>query len=182
MNTVRTFFIFLILFLAIGFSSNKLKAQDPLKDLRVIGNFIQFNYSTLNHFNNGIELTDWTRVRIRFKYTGTNGWELRIFALSNKIHFEGNSTYDIELEDLEIIPNIISSNDASASINIDFTLGQGPYNPSIPDQVLVSGNEGTVLEDPPVEIEIVITYRLGPMMNKPEGIYFVNLNMLLVEK
>ncbi|MFP4557618.1 MAG: hypothetical protein ACLFNU_12185 [Bacteroidales bacterium] len=170
------FFVWVLIFMPIG-----AKAQDPLLDLRVTGNFVEFNYSALEHFNNGISLNSWSRVRIRFKDSGSTGWELRMWALSSAIHYEGDSSNDIDLVDLEIIPSITSTTDGTAAVNNGFVLEEGPLNELNIDQVLAYGDGGTVGGDPPIEVELVITYNLGQMTNKPEGLYFVNLNLRLIE-
>lgn len=170
------FFIWVLIVLPVG-----AKAQDPLLDLRVTGNFVEFNYSTLDHFNSGISLDSWSRVRIRFKHSGSTGWELRMWALSSAIHYEGDPSNDIDLVDLDIIPSITSSTDGSAVVNNTFVLDEGPLDELNLDQVLVSGTGGTVGGDPPIEVELVITYSLGNMVSKPEGLYFVNLNLRLIE-
>lgn len=161
---------------------NTVNAQADIKDLRVIGNYVQFSYNTFDHFENGITLTGWTRARIKFRYDGSSGWELRLWAMSSEIEYEGAAGNNIALTDLEITPIITSSTDATASINALFVLEEGPYDPISATQVIADGDEGTVGANPAEEIELTITYTLGAMINKPEGLYFVNLALLLVEK
>jgi hypothetical protein len=164
------------------FFVTKTNAQADIKDLRVIGNFVQFSYNTFDHFENGITLTGWTRARIKFRYDGSSGWELRMWAMTTEIEYEGAAGNNIDLSDLEITPIITNTTDATASINALFALDVGPYDPVSPTQVIADGDEGTVGLDPAEDIELTITYKLGAMINKPEGLYFVNLVLLLVEK
>ena len=158
------------------------RAQDDVKDLRVIGNYVQFSYNTLQQFNVGITLTGWTRVTIKFRYDGSSGWELRLWSLSSEIEYEGDISNNIDLSELGITPIITNTTDATAAINPLFALAEGPYDPLNPAQVIATGDEGILGTDPVEEIELSITYSLGSMINKPEGLYFVNLVLLLVEK
>ncbi len=146
------------------------------------GNYVQFSYNTLDQFNNGITLSGWTRVTAKFRYDGSSGWEIRMWTLSNEIEYEGESEHNIQLSELEITPISINSTDASATVNVTFALAEGHYDPMLTNQVIAEGDGGTVGAAPPVEIELTITYKLGSMINKPDGLYFVNLVLLLVEK
>jgi len=169
--------LFLLSFWVSGILPHTSKAQPPLKDLRVIGNSVNFQFITLDHFANGITLTGWTRLKIRYQYTTKDPWELRINALDNVIKYEGNPIYDIPLSQLELEATITSTNDASATLITPFVL-------SNLEQTFIRGN-GLV---PPaiVDLELSITYKLGVppniMLNKPEGLYFVGLRFLLVEQ
>lgn len=148
-----------------------LRAQDPppLKDLRVTGNAVQFIYSTLNHYDNGIRLEGRTTIRIRYQYTGHPNWELRLNADDTVIAYEGASEHDIPLSDLTL------EIDAPVGVTVTdpFTLTNTP-------QVLVSGGGGE--DTDPAEFIITISYELPEINNKPEGVYFVNLYFLLVEQ
>lgn len=173
--------IFLFFF---GFCSFSLstKAQDPLKSLRIIGNSLFFNYNTLSHYNTGITLDSWATVRIQFHFTGSTGWELRLFSNEDAIKYEGGAADDIDLTDLTITPLIVSNTNTSALPNAGFVLEVGPYDPLNPNQVLVSGDGGIVLGGPNAEVELTLTYNIGSMLNKPAGLYYTSLYMLLVEK
>jgi hypothetical protein len=169
--------LFFFGFCSFSFST---KAQDPYKSLSVIGNSLIFNYNTLSQYNTGITLNSWTTVRIRFQYTGSNGWELRLFSNDDAIKYEGNPADDIALVDLIITPTVVSSNDFTTSPNVGFVLEEGPYDSLNPNQVVVSGDGGTTGTQ--VVVELTLTYDLGGMLNKPEGLYYASLYMLLVEK
>ncbi len=151
------------------------KAQDPLKDLQVSGTNIQFIFSSLLNYNNGIELNGWTRLKIKYKYTGKNGWQLLVRANDTHLRYEGDASNDIPVGNLELISSVTSSDDATTVIT-------NPFNTSDLDQILVTGDGG----DPnQVNVDIIISYRIGfppnAMINKPEGLYFVTLRFLLVE-
>lgn len=152
------------------------KSQDPLKDLQVSGSSVQIIFSSLSSFNNGIELVGWTRLKIKYKYTGKNGWQLMVNALEPKILHEGGDPNNLNLEDLKITATITSSDDPTTIINNSFSLSQV-------EQYLVKGDGGNPNK---VNVELTISYSIGTppltsMINKAEGIYFVTLRFLLVE-
>ncbi|HCT30283.1 MAG TPA: hypothetical protein DIW31_06015 [Bacteroidales bacterium] len=168
-------------FLVFGITPITLKAQPPLKDLRVIGNSINFSFYTLGQMETGITLTGWTKVELKYQYTSKDPWKLVVYSLEDAIKYEGDASNDIPLNQLEFITTITSTNDASAAVSPTFELSMLD---SAPESVLVSGN-GLV---PPtvVDVNLTITYRLGTppniMLNKPGGLYYTALRFLLVEQ
>lgn len=152
-----------------GIFPSKVHAQDPLKDLRVIGSSVQFIYSTLSNYNNGIQLTGKTQINIRYKYTGHPNWELRLNAIESAIEYEGGGLNDIPLSDLVL--DVTAT--AGVTVTTPFVLTDTP-------QVLASGGGGE--EVTPSEFTITVSYELPSMINKPEGLYLVNLYFLLVEQ
>ncbi len=181
MKSIKDWFIFGVLFMLVNFKPIYSYSQN-IKDLREIGNYVQIFYNTLNDYQTGVTLNGYTRIRLKFRYDGSSGWELRLFTNSAEIEYEGAPTENLDLTDLSITPTILSTSDPTNTINGSYSLVQGPFDPSKPEQVLVSGTGGTVGTDPPIEVEISITYSMGNMLNKPPGLYFVTLQFLLVEK
>lgn len=179
-KTKILFFLFFS-FLVYGIIPSTLKAQPPLKDLRVIGNSVNFVFFTLDQMDSGMTLTDWTKVTLKYQYTSKDPWKLVVYSLEDAIKYEGDALNDIPLNQLEFITTITSSNDGSAIVSPTFVLSMLD---SAPESVLVSGN-GLV---PPtvVEVNITISYRLGvppnKMLNKPGGLYYTALRFLLVEQ
>jgi hypothetical protein len=173
-DSVKIFFckFTILIILILGF--NSVIAQPYVKDLRVTGNSIQFIYSTLAQYNTGITLTGKTVVRIKYAYGSLAdppikpNWELRVHALDATIAYEGSNVHDIPLTSLSF--TVIAP---GATVNNLFALSVAP-------QVLVSGGGGGDLLNP-AEFTITISYSLPTMINKPEGLYFVNLYFLLVE-
>jgi hypothetical protein len=163
----------LLLVISVNIISYSGKAQD-IKSLQVSGSSVQFIFSSLSNYNNGIELDGWTRLKIKYKFSGT-GWKLLLKASDSYILYEGDAGNDIPVGDLELITTLISSDDPTTSIT-------NSLNPSVVDQVLATGNGGNPDQ---VNVEITINYRLGfppnTMINKPGGIYFVSLYFLLKE-
>jgi hypothetical protein len=172
-------YLFLLIAIAQLLFAVSANAQD-INNLKILGNNVQFSYNTLNQFNTGITLDGWTRINAKFRYEGSNGWEIRMYALSSQIEYEGGEPSDnIDLADLEIIPFIISGSgttDLTAAINTSFILATDE------DEIIAEGDGGTVGSDPPVDIELTISYKMGNMINKPEGLYFVSVRLILVEK
>lgn len=169
-NILKVIYKYLVfMFFVVGIFPSNVKAQDPLKDLRVIGSSVQFIYSTLSSYNNGVQLSGKTQVNIRYKYTGHPNWELRLNAMESSIEYEGSSTYDIPLSDLVL--DVTAT--AGVTVNTPFVLTDTP-------QVLASGGGGE--EVAPSEFTVTISYELPSMINKPEGVYLVNLYFLLVEE
>lgn len=181
MKSIKEWFIFCVLFILVYFKPNYSYSQN-IKDLREIGNYVQIFYNTLNDYQNGVTLNGYTRISIKFRYDGSSGWELRLFTNSAEIEYEGGPTGNLDLTALTITPTIISTTDPTITINGSYSLVQGPFDPSKPEQVLVSGKGGTVGTNPPIEVEISITYSMGNMLNTPPGLYFITLQFLLVEK
>lgn len=157
--------------------SQNATAQDPLKDLRVTGNSVQFIFNTLDQYQNGIEIDEWSRIKIRYLYTGHNAWKLSVWADEPYIVYEDDPINNIPIENLELIIQEKSNNDPTIAFTSPFSLSEVK-------SVLVQGN-GLV---PPsiVELEFTITYRLGfppnIMLNKPKGFYYVTLQFLLEEQ
>lgn len=153
-------------------------AQDPLKDIRVSGGSVNFIFNSYSKYDNGIELDSWTRLTLRYKYTGQNGWELYVRAGSNELQYDGSSANNIDISTLELIPVISSSDDPNPS------LGPLPIVLSNTNVLVASGDGG----DPNlVTTELVISYKIGvppniDMINKVEGYYYVDLIYTLVEK
>jgi hypothetical protein len=150
----------------------------------VIGTSVPFIFNTLDQYNNGVERDSWTRLIIKYRYSGTSGWELHLKASEDKFYFNGYdplNVHDLDLDALEMdfdvtyvldTPAILPA--SSASINPAFTL-------SNTWDVLASGNGGVTAQ---VDVEIVISYRFGYnpiMLGKPEGFYYVELEFLLVD-
>jgi hypothetical protein len=183
MKLSRTSYISLILLILIfGIKPFTLSAQT--KDLRVVGNTVNFFFKTISHYQTGITLTGCTRVKIRYQYPTKDAWKLKVWAVDdNVIRYEGmdvgDRVNDIPLSDLLINAAVTSSNDGS--INPTFELSNDENDPN---SILMSGS-GLV---PPafVNVELTISYSLGVppnnLNNNAEGLYYVSLKFLLEEQ
>lgn len=166
------------IFLIVGLFPFQAKS-DPLKDLRVIGSSVPFVFNTMGQYNNGITLTGWTRIRIRYLYTSKNPWQLLINAADTHLRYEGDAIHDIPVSDLKMEVTVVASNDSSLPVGTSTTLSG-----SDASQQLASGSG---LAPPAVvDVELVITYKIGIppniMLGKPNGLYYVQLELLLKEQ
>jgi len=182
MKYIRGWFVKVVLFSMVLILKPLISYSQNIKDLREIGNYVQIFYNTLNDYQNGVTLNGYSRIKLKFRYDGSNGWELRVFANSSEIEYEGGASNNLNLSELEISSVVISTSDPSISVTSPFTPPVGPFNPSDATQVIATGSGGTVGTDPPVEMELSFSYHMGNMVNKAPGLYFVNLQFLLVEK
>lgn len=175
-NFIKLFFLTIFL---VGWLFPFQAKCDPIKDLRVIGSSVPFVFNTLGQYNNGITLSGWTRLRIRYLYTGNNPWELLINAADTHLRYEGDAIHDIPVSDLKIDVTVAVSNDPSLPVGTSTSLSG-----SDASQQLASG-AGLV---PPsvVDVELVITYKIGIppniLLGKPNGLYYVQLELLLKEQ
>lgn len=175
---IRTLLLALVYIVGAIICSHKYAiAQDPLKDLRVSGNSVQFIFNTLDQYNNGIEIQGWSRIRIRYLYTGHNAWKLSVWADDAEIVYEGDPINNIPVGNLELTVQEISNNDPTTAYTT-------PFNLSNVKSVFAQGNG---LAPPTiVDIEFTITYKIGTppniMLNKPTGFYYVTLQFLLEEQ
>jgi len=170
-------YIFTILLIVVLFPFQA--KSDPIKDLRVIGSSVPFVFNTMGQYNNGITLTGWTRIRIRYLFTGKNPWQLLINAADTYLRYEGDAIHDIPVSDLKIDVTVAVSNDPSLPVGTLTTLSGS----DAPQQLA----SGAGLAPPTVvDVELVITYKMGVppniMLGKPNGLYYVQLELLLKEQ
>lgn len=95
----------LIIFLLFGFFYHfNVNGQIQVKVNITGGKPVHFSFNTINKYNNGIELIDWTKVRVIVNdarpATITKGWELWAFTSSSDIESSDGST--IPVSELEI--------------------------------------------------------------------------------
>ncbi|MGE0079190.1 MAG: hypothetical protein AB7S48_15130 [Bacteroidales bacterium] len=175
---IRIIFLALVFFWGIIiFPTQYIYAQDPLKDLRVTGNSVQFIFNTLDQYKNGIEIDGWSRIKIRYLYTGHNAWKLSVWTNDPEIVYEGDPINNIPVGNLELTVQEISNNDPTTTYTTPFTLSN----------IKTTFAQGNGLVPPTiVELEFTITYKLGTppniMLNKPSGFYYVALQFLLEEQ
>jgi hypothetical protein len=134
-----------------------------IREVHVSGGSVQFIYSTLDQYKDGISLVPTTTLSLRMRDIGTTQWQLIAYALDNTIAYEGDVANDIPLTDLKLR---ISASDGTP-IAGQFDL------PSVDSLVILDGAGGPF---PVVKnVTVTISYQLPGMMNKPEGMYFVAL-------
>lgn len=162
--------------LFICFNVKLVSAQDPYGKITLTGGGPQFIVVSLNDYNNGIQLNNWSKVRIVFNATDVlcTGWELRIRTTdANLISDDGNSNISLSL--IKVVPvNIVSDPaDQIVSENAAFALSNA-------GDWIIRGNKKVS-----VEVTLDITYRLGKdpagsLINIPHGFYYTKLEFNLI--
>ncbi|MDY0198681.1 MAG: hypothetical protein RBR68_12795 [Tenuifilaceae bacterium] len=139
------------------------------------GGFIQLNITSLEHYNNGIELPNWTRLKIAIDTTGYNlpvtytGWRLYIWSADPAIQSDdGNDPLDLALLTMQPVG-------FSASPDTEYTFPNSttPYTLSNSEKVFI---EGTKLNG--FEATFGLTYEFGktsPLLDSPWGFYYTQL-------
>lgn len=148
--------------------------MDTLKEIRVQARNVQFIYNSMTKFQHGYELTEFSKIFLRFNVKGSAGWELQVKSGNTEIASD-NGDPGIPLDSLQITVKNLTYTNAPAvpTINSGFLL-------STAGDVLVSGTGGSGHLDV-VTVEFDLSYNLSSMMNRPEGLYYTELWFLLVE-
>jgi hypothetical protein len=109
----KIFGCFLIILVTLFYPINA-KSQDG--ELTVIGGGVQLIVSSLTQYEDGIQLTNWSRVTI--KYTNNIGpldWQLRIESLYSGFQSDGSDP-ELSLDYLVLIPINVTANGTTTNI------------------------------------------------------------------
>ena len=141
--------------------------------VQVSGGIVQLIASSLSHYNGGVTLTNWSKVKIDY-VSGITGraWQLRIRASDPDI-LSDDGNPDLPLSSLKLTPVNVVFNPLETSCVVN-----GAYSLTNIGQVFVSGTG--VLDS--FEITFGITYELGtvtPLLNTKSGYYYTNLEYIL---
>lgn len=166
------FFIFLF--------STPLLAQPPLPSptgsiVLLSGGNVVFHFTSLNKYTNGITLTEWTRLAIKYDSDG-GGTNWRLAVRSQQAQFDGDGGNSMDLDVLELTPVDGGGNNALGAFL------QPTIQLSGIDQDLVQGAtpDGTALDDNLVNI----TYECGvtnSVMEFQPDYYNIDLEITLYE-
>jgi hypothetical protein len=162
-----------VVILVILFSPINAISQDG--KLTVTGGGVQLIVSSLSQCEDGVQLTNWSRVTIKYtNNTGDLDWQLRVESLYSGFQSDGSSP-ELSLDYLVLIPINVSANGTTTNIPLgDFVLLEEPNG-----NVLI---EGTGTDE--FDVSFGITYQFGmnappSLMNVPWGYYFSNLKFVL---
>lgn len=171
---IKNQFIYIFLSLVfINFISVKGLQAQPITELRVIGNSVSFLVTTIDQYLGGVDLNNKTTIKIRYQIIGKEAWQLVAWTDYDSIYYQDASTSSIPLEDFQLIPTHVNSNDPT----ITYT---NPLSPTQSEQVLVKGDGLAGV----LNVEFTLTYKLLPthLGSKSPGLYYVPLNLLLKEQ
>lgn len=137
--------------------------------IKVSGGVVQLIASSLTHYNGGVTLTNWSKVKISYTSTGSLNWQLRIKASDPSI-LSDDGNPNLLLSSLKLVPiNIVNT-------STTYTIS-GTYELTNAGQVFISGT-GT----DNFEITFGVTYELGtvtPLLNTKSGYYYTSLEFIL---
>ncbi|HBX52595.1 MAG: hypothetical protein A2W98_09935 [Bacteroidetes bacterium GWF2_33_38] len=160
--------------------STPILAQPPLPSpsgsiVILSGGNVVFNFTSLNKYVNGITLTEWTKLAIKYDSDGGGThWRLAVRATTANFEGDGGSLMDLDVLELTAV-------DGGGNNNLI-----GLLEPTIElafiDQDLVSGvtPDGTALDDNLVNI----TYECGitnPVIDFVPDYYNVDIEITLYE-
>lgn len=169
---------FVKIYLIIIFNSlvfvNWVNAQ-PITELRVIGNSASFYFNTIEQYQNGVTLTDWSTIRVRYQITGKTAWQIIAWTDYSDIEHE-DGTNSIPLNNFTIEINTLSISSANTT-----TIYTTPFAPTTTPTPLLWGI-GNVGVDATVEFKI--SYKISPagLGSLPSGTYYLPLNLRLEEQ
>lgn len=130
----------------------------------VKGRNVAFNFNNFNDFANGKDLPNWTTVILQVD--SPNNWE---FSISSDFNTLDSMDDFIPIDSLTISIDLVSQTASPNAI-----LKETSIQPSITPTVVIEG--GTLTNT----VELLISYRLAPMLNKKPGVYYVQLDYNLV--
>lgn len=130
----------------------------------VKGRNVAFNFNNFNDFANGKDLPNWTTVILQVD--SPNNWE---FSISSDFNTLDSMDDFIPIDSLTISIDLVSQTASPNAI-----LKETSIQPSITPTVVIEG--GTFTNT----VELLISYRLAPMLNKKPGVYYVQLDYNLV--
>jgi hypothetical protein len=168
--------IYMLVFVLAGLLFANNSSARPVR-LTYSGGFIQLNITSLDHYNNGIELPNWTRIKIVIDTTGYNlpvgtytGWKLFIWSADSAIQSDdGNDPLDLALLTLQPVNFLANYPDTEYT----FPNSTTPYTLSNSEKVFI---EGTVIDG--FEATFGVTYEFGktsPLLDSPWGFYYTQL-------
>lgn len=169
----KTLFLLLLLFYA------QASISRPVR-LIYSGGTIPLYVTSLTQYENGIELTNWTKIRIVIDTTGHKlpvgvytKWRLTIYAADNSIISDDGNT-DLTLDYLKL--RSVGFNATMPDNYYSFPNDIYPYSLTNTEKVFV---EGTKIDG--FEAEFGITYQFGVtgLMNLPWGFYYTQLHIKL---
>lgn len=150
--------------------------QNPPRQVFFGGQYVYFPIHSMHMYKNGMELNDWTRVRVSI--TGLDSdtdWIYTIRALKNAFDGDMNpNTLDLDFLSLQVA--LGTNNFDPANINLESTV---PFEISASEQLLVSGKGNG-------EFILIISYKLGtdplnPLLGQTADYYSVLLETKLLE-
>jgi len=125
----------------------------PITELRVIGNSASFFFNTTQQYKNGVILTDWTTIRVRYQITGKLAWRVIVWSDYAQIeHQDGTNSIFLTNFSIEINTSSISSSNTTIFYATPFT-------PTTTGTPLIWGT-GDVDVDATVEFKI--SYKISP--------------------
>lgn len=150
-------------------------------DVRILkGGSLPFIVNSFSKYNNGVTLSDWTRLRLLMVANGQSGWELYVNATIANIQSDLGPTHpNLDLSQIEINVSVEDENDPTYALEtLPITLafdgvGYG--------SLIISGSNPGVTGTP-LDVTILISYDLGtttPLLNSEPGMYFVDLEYTL---
>ncbi|MDD2198031.1 MAG: hypothetical protein PHW91_12685 [Bacteroidales bacterium] len=170
-------FICIRILLSIGLiilSVSNIRAQNPVGKLTIQGGAIQFYVISLNHYNDGVSLSNWTRLKIKYTSITENypfDWRLSIKSLETHLMADDPENPDLPLSNLVLVDeNVVENSNTTHTVNTSFELSN-TYETFI---------SGTATGD--FEVNFGITYELGkntPLINKSWGYYYTILDFEL---
>ena len=150
------------------------KAQ-PITELRVIGNSVPFYFNTMQQFQSGITLNDWTTIRIRFQITGKTAWQVVALAVDPSIEHQ-DGAHSIPLTNFTITIN--KSSITATNTVPSYTT---PFTPTTTEIPLIWGAVTNTLQVVTVDFKISYSISLAGLGSLPDGRYYVPLKMELKE-
>lgn len=127
-------------------------------DVRVLkGGSLTFVVNSFTKYDNGITLSDWTRLRLLMVANGQSAWELYINATIANIQSDIGPPH-LDLSQIEINAVVEAQNDPTYVLEpMPITLAfDGVGNGSL---IISGSNPGTTIT--PLDVTILISYDLG---------------------
>ncbi|MFA5649343.1 MAG: hypothetical protein WC951_13695 [Bacteroidales bacterium] len=129
------------------------------------GRNVAFNFNNFNDFANGKDLPNWTTLILQVD--SPNNWEFSIRSEYDRL----DSMDDfIPIDSLTISIVLVNQ----TAFPVDALLKENSMQPNTSPTVVIEG--GTLTNT----VELLISYRLAPMVNKKPGVYYVQLDYNLV--
>ncbi|MFN3554770.1 MAG: hypothetical protein ACK4VN_02265 [Bacteroidales bacterium] len=149
-----------------------LAIPDPPRQVFAGGQFVQFPINSLHKYRNGMELNNWTRVRVRVDgLTPTTNWRYIIYALDeDMIGDMPPNKLDLDYLKIQVVLTSISG------FTI-ITADTAPTDLSQIEHIFVTGQGNG-------EFELLISYKLGidplkPLLGERPDFYNVDLEFRL---
>lgn len=172
----------LIVLITFVFSTMIGLSQDNVARLTVlIGSHIEFNFNTLDHFNNGIRIEDGTTIGITMSEISPavlTGWHIDMQAFMGEVTINGTGGNTLPLNAVQIEATDANGNLATAT----FT---GLQDLSVaPGVLLMSTVDPAHLPADPNTHQIDLTYECGiangSLLGQVADYYTVNVEIILI--